>query len=109
MLRFTSQSPRGGGVGNKLRGSARHPMIQLSDLAIFCVRKFFEMDGGYRPRWSNEAKRFYAECFDLILPRLKWKTPVEQLGPEAVDINVVVRECFISPSRGWKEAYGLAC
>ena len=55
-------------------------MIQLTDLVVYCVRKLFEMDRGYRPMWSADAKKSYAECFERIYKRLWRKRLVDQGG-----------------------------
>lgn len=87
--------------------SARHPMIQLTDLVVFCVRKFFEMDRGHRPTWSKDAKEFYAACFERIYERIWRKRLVKQGGPEGKPINALLQECYLLPSSGWKAKYGL--
>ena len=44
-------------------------MVQLSDLVVYCSKKFLELEGGYRSEWPDEAKQFYAECYALISAR----------------------------------------
>jgi hypothetical protein len=46
--------------------SVRHPMIQLSDLVIFLVRKFLESDNGYR-RIGIQMQRTFSLT---VTPRL---------------------------------------
>ena len=83
-------------------------MIQLSDLVIYCVRKFFEMDRGYRENWPDEAKKFYADCFARIYERVQTKSVIEQPGPYAANLNELVKQCQLRPKHGWKAEYGIA-
>ena len=82
--------------------SKHHPMIQISDLVIFCVRKFFEMDCGYCPNWPSEANNFYKQCFEKIYPRTWRKTALEQIGRKNGAINDLNKLCLLKPSRGWE-------
>ena len=85
--------------------SVRHPMIQLSDLVIFCVRKFYELDSGYRDTWPIGAKQFYTDCFASIHERVWRKALIDQDGGEAMKVNGVLRDARLSPSTGWKSRY----
>jgi hypothetical protein len=42
--------------------SVRHPLVQLSDVVIFHVRKFLECENGYRDDWPEAAKNHFASC-----------------------------------------------
>ncbi len=46
--------------------SRKNPMVQLSDLAIYCVKRFLEIEHGYRDGWSDKAKEFYASCYEKL-------------------------------------------
>ncbi len=59
--------------------SKKNPMIQLSDLVILCVRRFLEIEEGYKNP-PDEVKEYYAKCYDKIYGRLKKKTLVERQG-----------------------------
>ena len=87
--------------------SKKHPMIQLSDLAIFCAKKFFEMDGGYRQAYAP-AVEFYARCFDKLYARVWRKTLVAQEGVHAAQINPLLGQVRTVPRHGWKNHYGIA-
>ncbi len=87
--------------------SRKHPMVQLSDLAIYCVKKFFEMDCGYRPNWPDDARLFYARVFDKVYDRVIRKGFVTQEGRHANGINQVLERCVVTPSRRWKQTYGV--
>ncbi|MCX7745241.1 MAG: hypothetical protein N2167_11840, partial [Flavobacteriales bacterium] len=54
--------------------SKKNPMIQLSDLVIYCIRKFLEVENGYRDNWSQAAKDFYAQCYNIIDSRIAKKS-----------------------------------
>lgn len=54
--------------------SKKNPMIQLSDLVVFCTRKFLEVENGYRNGWNQAAKDFYAQCYQIIDSRIVKKT-----------------------------------
>jgi hypothetical protein len=46
--------------------SKKNPMVQLSDLVIYCVKRFIEVEKGHRNNWSRETQLFYARCYDLV-------------------------------------------
>jgi hypothetical protein len=87
--------------------SRKHPMIQLSDLIVFCVKKFMEIDQGHRDNYPDEAKQFFARCYDLIHPRLIRTNVLDQGGRHAVRVNPVVRGAAVFPRRAWRGHYGL--
>jgi hypothetical protein len=83
--------------------SVRHPFIQLSDLVVFCIRKFFEMDRGYRQDWTDPAREFYAQCFAQIYSRVRRKGPVDENGKYAKRINPLRQQVLLKPSRVWRK------
>jgi hypothetical protein len=85
--------------------SVRHPMIQLSDLVIFLVRKFLECDNGYRPGWSNEAKSFFAQCYAKIADRVQWNTLIECPGQEEIGAATTLADCHSTHGRRWRTRY----
>lgn len=87
--------------------SKKNPMIQLSDLVVFCAKKFLEIEGGYREGYSAEAKLFYAECFSLIYDRIQRKTLVDREGQNMVILNNYIEEVQAKPLRQWKRKYGI--
>lgn len=87
--------------------SEKHPVIQLSDLAIYCIKKFLEMDRGYRDAWPQGAKDFFAQCFDRIYARVPQKPIVQQLGQHAAGVNDLLGKVAVRPRHGWKAYYGL--
>lgn len=87
--------------------SNRNPMIQVSDLVIFCVRRFLEIDHGYRNSWPNAAKEFYAQCYKKIEGRLAKKGIVERGGKNMNIINNYLNVVHCKPNSNWKNKYGL--
>ena len=87
--------------------SQKHPMIQLSDLVIFCAKKFLELDRGYRDGWPEPAKRFYSQCFDKLYARVPQKALVVQEGRHANNVNELLRNVAVRPRRRWRGYYDL--
>jgi hypothetical protein len=87
--------------------SVRNPMIQASDLVIFLVRKFLEMDNGYRPDWSPAARAFFAGCYDKISNRVKWKNLIEVPGVEQQAANAMLAAVRSTHGNGWRQHLGL--
>ena len=87
--------------------SQKNPMIQLSDLVVFCTKKFLEIEGGYRDNYTSEAKRFFAECFSLIYNRIPKKTLVDRQGRNMATLNDYLKSVQAKPIRQWKKKYGL--
>jgi hypothetical protein len=53
-------------------------MVQLSDLVVYCLKRFLELDLEYRAL-PAEAVRFYAECYGIIDNRILRKSIVRVL------------------------------
>jgi hypothetical protein len=87
--------------------SIRHPMIQVSDLVIFLVRKFLEMENGYRPGWPDAAKTFFAGCYARIIDRVRWKTLIPMAGAEQAASHDMLADVQSTHHHGWKRRYGL--
>lgn len=87
--------------------SEKHPMIQLTDLAIYCIKKFLELDRGYRDAWPPEAKDFFARCFDKVYARVPQKPIVQQAGQHANGVNDLLGRVAVRPRHGWKGHYGI--
>lgn len=89
--------------------SKKNPMIQLSDLVIYCTRKFLELENGYRENWDQNAKDFYAQCYSIINDRLA-KKGLEKRGekkPEIIRLNEYLGEVRATPRTQWKRYYTL--
>lgn len=87
--------------------SEKHPMIQLSDLVIYCAKKFLELDGGFRDAWPAPAKNFYARCFEKVWDRVPQRPILEQGGIHARKVNELLPKVAARPRHGWKGHYGL--
>ena len=85
--------------------SARHPMIQISDLVIFLVRKFLECECGYRPGWPEAARDFYAACYAKVIARTNWATLIGSDGVEERGTHATLRECHSTHRKLWKRYY----
>jgi hypothetical protein len=87
--------------------SRKNPMVQLSDLVVFCAKKFLEIESGYRDNYSDEAKRFFAECYEIIDNRNPKKTLVSRAGRNMNHLNNYLNGVHAKPSRQWKRKYHL--
>jgi hypothetical protein len=86
--------------------SNKNPMIQLSDLVILCVRRFLEIDEGYKNP-PDIVKTFYANCYDKIYGRVKKKSIVERGGNGFGPLNNYLKIVQSKHSTGWKKKYGV--
>ena len=86
--------------------SVRHPMVQVSDLVIFLIRKFLEVESGYRDTWPNAAKDFYAQCYEKIINRVRWSTLIE-VGREDKGAHDLLTAAYCTHRRQWKRQYRL--
>lgn len=87
--------------------SKKNPMIQFSDLVIYCIRRFVELENGYRNNWPVEAKQFYAECYSIIRDRLGRQTLVEQNGKDMEKLNRYIEAVRIEPRTQWRRHYNM--
>ena len=87
--------------------SHRNPMIQLSDLVVFCARRFLEIEHGYRDEWPAEAKQFYAECYALIDDRLIRKNLVPRQGRGMDRLNEYLNAVRCTPTGRWRQRWDL--
>lgn len=88
--------------------SKKNPMIQFSDLTAFCVRRFLEIECGYRDNWKPETKQFYAEAFSLIVDRQDKTTVEERDGKNSSHLNTYLIEIRATPRPKWRKHYGLS-
>lgn len=87
--------------------SRKNPMIQLSDLIVLCIRRFLEIEKGYRSNIPAVARAFYAECYDLIDKRVKGKRIIERAGRGLNHLNDHLSRCQCKPRAQWRRAYGI--
>ena len=88
--------------------SRKNPMVQLSDLVVYCTKKFLEVDNGYREGWASDAKKFFAECYLLIDDRIVKKQLVERNGRGTAQLNALLATVRSAPNGRWKQRYGLS-
>lgn len=55
--------------------SHANPLIQLTDLAAFTLKKYYEMTTPSASQWPAEAHTFFTECRNVVWPRVKFKNP----------------------------------
>jgi hypothetical protein len=55
--------------------SHANSLIQLTDVAAFTLKKFYELETELSTNWCQEAKDFFKECKNTIWPRVKFKNP----------------------------------
>lgn len=87
--------------------STRNLLVQLSDLVILCLRRFFEIEGGYKPDTPAVVRQFYAECFR----RLYQRTPIKKLalhkGAANATLNALLDGTCCRPARNVAKRYGI--
>jgi hypothetical protein len=87
--------------------SHKNPMVQLSDLVVYCVKKFLEVDNGYRNDWPVAAKKFFVECYSLIDSRIARKELIERGGRDMDKLNDFLGKVRSEPVGRWRQRYGL--
>jgi hypothetical protein len=86
--------------------STKNPMIQIADLVIFCIRKFLEVEHGYATRWTQPAKNFFANCYNIIDKRLTIKRGIiERPEPKLKALNQYILAVALKPAVQWKRKY----
>jgi hypothetical protein len=82
-------------------------MIQISDLMIYLIRKFLEIEGGYKPGARDEVRGFFAGCFAKILPRVRWSTLIDVPGREEAEAHALLENSLSKHRPQWKRHYNL--
>lgn len=85
--------------------STKNPMIQLSDLIVYCVKRFVEIEHGYRDNWTDDTKNFYARCYLKIRDRVSRTRLVKREGRGMDRLNRYMNETRIEPRVQWKRHY----
>lgn len=85
--------------------SRKNAMIQISDLAIFCVRRLLEIEHGHHPGWTQVAKDFYASRFSTLHSRVSKKSTVERKGRNMDRLNAYINTVRCDPVGRWKQRY----
>lgn len=87
--------------------SHRHPMIQMSDLVIFLVRKFLEVECGYRNSCHPDAKNFFAHCYDKIQALSPWKEVIPHKGKAEKKSHELIGAVRAHHRTQWRRHYQL--
>ena len=87
--------------------SKKNPMVQLSDLVIYCVKRFIEIEKGHRNNWSQETRNFYARCYALVRDRVERATLVERNGRHMEHLNTFLAAVRAEPRVQWRRHYDL--
>jgi hypothetical protein len=87
--------------------SKKNPMVQLSDLVIYCVKRFIEVEKGHRNNWALEIQTFYARCYSLIRERLARSTLVDRTGRNMEHLNTFLNAVRAEPRAQWRRHYAL--
>jgi hypothetical protein len=87
--------------------SKKNPMVQLSDLVIYCLKRFIEIESGYRPGWPEDAKTFYARCYSAIQHRVARSAIVEREGRSMDQLNSFLTAIRAEPRARWRRSYDL--
>lgn len=53
--------------------SHANPLIQLTDLTAFTLKKYYELDTPSGKKWPQPAKEFFEECRNIVWPRVQYK------------------------------------
>ncbi len=77
-------------------------MIQISDLIIFLIRKFLEVEGGYKESYSTAVKDIYRDFYRKIHDRLIYKKIVTESGRNSQYYNNFIKGVTTLPSARWK-------
>jgi hypothetical protein len=86
--------------------SKKNPMIQLSDLVSLCIRRFLEIETGYKPNVLQVVKQFYGECYHKIDLRIKGRSLLERNGRHLDNLNEYLHAIQSKPGLQWRRAYG---
>jgi hypothetical protein len=85
--------------------SKKNPMIQMSDLVALCIRRFLEIELGYKPNTPDIVQNFYAECFHLLLQRIKSKSLIERKGKNLDKLKVYLEAVQAKATIQWRKKY----
>lgn len=88
--------------------SQKNPMVQLSDLVIYCTKRFIEIEKGHHEAWSQDAKNFYASCYSIIRSRVARAALVERNGRNMDRLNQFLSTIRAEPRIQWRRHYNLA-
>lgn len=82
--------------------SKKNPMVQISDLVCFVVKKYLEIEAGYKEDYSPEIKNIFREFYRKIDARLIRKTILPESGRNSNEYNQFIGSISLFPVRNWK-------
>lgn len=82
--------------------SKQNPMVQISDMVCYLVKKFIEIEAGYRNNYNSETKNIFRNFYRLIDERLIRKSLITESGHQLQAFNVFMNEISLWPSRNWR-------
>jgi hypothetical protein len=82
--------------------SEKNIMIQLSDMCIFLIRKFVEIENGYKESLSKKVKEVFRDFYSKIHDRLIFKGILDETGRYSEEYNSYLKEICVFPSTRWK-------
>lgn len=88
--------------------SQKNPMVQLSDLVIYCTKRFIEIEKGHRDTWSQDAKNFYAKCYSIVRDRVARAAIVERNGRHMDRLNAFISSVRAEPRLQWRRHYDMS-
>ncbi len=87
--------------------SQKNPMVQISDLVVLCIRRFLEIDKGYKEDLPSNIKNKYAEWYSIIDSRIARKSIIERSGKNAGKLNSFLEKIQCKLRRNWKTVYSV--
>lgn len=81
--------------------SRKNLMVQLSDLCIFLIRKFLEIENDYKNEFTPEVKEIFRGFYRKINARLITKTFLPESYRNARSYNELINAVISFPSTRW--------
>jgi hypothetical protein len=82
--------------------SKKNPMIQMADLVCYVIKKYLEIETGYRETYPTEVKNIFRSFYSLIDQRLIKRTILIKDSREFQTYNGLISSVFVFPSARWK-------
>lgn len=87
--------------------SQKNIMVQFSDMCIFLIRKYLEIENGYKDCYSTATKEIFRAFYSQIHDRLINKTLQTEEGRYSDEYNDFMKQICVFPSVRWKtKKYG---
>ena len=82
--------------------SKKNTFVQMSDLVIYIIRKYLEIENGYRDSASLVQKNGYREFYKIIHDKLVYKSVYNENIRSLVDHQSILESVLVFPSSRWK-------